>query len=78
MLTSMCSSEYLSFIVNSGEGYVSPNSCLGLCYFHLLIQGWNRHVKPNIDFNVKIKKWKIQRRKQYLSLKCGPRVDILM
>ena len=50
-LTDGCSNEYLSFIVNSGDGAVFPHSCLGLCYFHLIIQGWNKHFPPNIDTN---------------------------
>ena len=51
MLTDGCSAEYLSFIMNSGSGHVYKNSCLGLCYFHLVIQGWNKHVRPSIEIS---------------------------
>ena len=45
MITDGCASEYVSFINSSGKDSIFPNSCLGLCYFHLVIQGWNKHVK---------------------------------
>ena len=44
---------FICFIL--GANSVFPNSCLGLCYFHLVIQGWNKHVQPNIDMSTPTK-----------------------
>ena len=43
LLTDGCSNEYISFISNIGENGSFKNSCHGLCYFHIAIQGWNSH-----------------------------------
>ena len=51
VLTSVIFVIFLSIFYHTGPTSVFPNSCLGLCYFHLVIQGWNKHVQPNIDMN---------------------------
>ena len=53
LLTDGCSNEYVSFISNIGKNCVYPNSCHGLCYFHIAIQGWIKNVQTNVTNKVK-------------------------
>ena len=55
LLTDGCSNEYLPFIKNCGLHNSFPNAVHGLCYFHLVIQGYKKHVKPLIPT---VKPWK--------------------
>ena len=48
MLTDGCPSEYLPFILNIGFNKSFPKAVHGLCYYHLAIQGFKKHVDPNI------------------------------
>ena len=52
-LTNGASTEYLPILKPFGEDGVHKNACHGLCYFHLVIQGWNKYVKPYITANLK-------------------------
>ena len=47
VITDGCCNEYLAFIVNSGVNSAFPKAVHGLCYFHLAIQGWKKHVYPS-------------------------------
>ena len=48
VLTDGCSEEYLSFVNNCGMSNSFPNAVHGLCYFHLVVLGWKKHVQPSI------------------------------
>ena len=43
-----CKSEYVGFIQNSGIDKAFTNAVHGLCYFHLALQDFQKHVHPNI------------------------------
>ena len=42
LITDGCSNEYISFILAMGKESSFPNSCHGLCYYHLAIEGWRK------------------------------------
>ena len=48
VITDGCCNEYLSFIQNMGENNSFPNAVIGLCYYHLCIQGFERKVYPSL------------------------------
>ena len=48
IMTDGATNEYVPLILSTGEGNAFPNTCHGLCYFHIAIQGWNTHVQPHI------------------------------
>ena len=48
VITDGCCDEYLSVIQNLGDNKPFPNAVAGLCYFHLVLQGWDRIVYPNL------------------------------
>ena len=48
LITDGCCNEYLSFIGNIGYKKSFPNAVPGLCYYHLVNQGYDRLVKPSL------------------------------
>ena len=48
LITDGCYNEYLSFIGNIGYKKAFPNAVPGLCYYHLVIQGYEKHVYPSL------------------------------
>ena len=44
--------EYIPILKSIGKNGVYPNGCHGLCYFHLVIQGWNKHIKPYVTSDI--------------------------
>ena len=48
LITDGCCDEYLSFINNMGDKKAFPNAVSGLCYYHLVIQGFDRKVNPSL------------------------------
>ena len=54
-VTDGATSEYISTLKCIGEDGVYTDGYHGLCYFHLVIQSWNKYVKPYITPNIKKK-----------------------
>ena len=48
LVTDGCTQEYLSFLANIGFNNNFPNAVHGLCYYHLAIQGFIKHVSSTI------------------------------
>ena len=46
VLTDGATNEYVPLILATGKESALPNSCHGLCYFHLGVLGWLKHVNP--------------------------------
>ena len=55
IITDGASNEYVPLILATGKGYVLPNTVHGLCYFHLGVLGWLKHVNPFVTKEMKDK-----------------------
>ena len=48
LITDGCTQEYLPFLLKIGFDKTFPNAVHGLCYFHLAILGFQKHVSPSV------------------------------
>ena len=55
ILTDGATSEYVPLILSTGENAAFPQTVHGLCYFHLCVIGWAKHVQPFVTKNMKEK-----------------------
>lgn len=46
IITDVCTEDYLAILGHVGPGKAFPKAMHGLCYFHLIIFGFNKHIKP--------------------------------
>ena len=53
LVTDGATTEYIPILKIIGKNGPYPHCSHGLCYFHLVIQGWNKHVKPCVTQIVK-------------------------
>ena len=51
--TDSAMTEYVPYITNIGRESPFVNSCHGLCYYHLAVQGFQRNVSPSIPNNIR-------------------------
>ena len=55
VVTDGATNEYLPLILATGHNSAFPNTVHGLCYFHLGVLGWLKHVHPHITKSMKDK-----------------------
>ena len=55
IITDGASNEYVPLILATGKEYVLPNTVHGLCYFHLGVLVWLKHVNPFVTKEMKDK-----------------------
>ena len=53
VITDGAVTEYVPFITNTGCNNPFPHALHGLCYFHIAIQGYQKHVLPSITDTIK-------------------------
>ena len=46
IVTDGATNEYVPLILATGKESAFPKTVHGLCYFHLCVIGWTKHVKP--------------------------------
>ena len=55
ILTDGAASEYVPLIWSTGKNAALPQTVHGLCYFHLCVIGWSKHVQTFMTKNMKEK-----------------------
>ena len=53
LLTDGSTTEYVPILNSIGTSRTYPNATHGLCYFHLVNQGWKKHGKPYMPHGIK-------------------------
>ena len=55
IITDGATNEYVPLILATGVDSPLPNTIHGLCYFHLGVLGWKKHVHPFVTKNMREK-----------------------
>ena len=64
ILTDGATNEYVPLILSTGHNGAFPSTVHGLCYYHLCVIGWAKHVKPFVTKQMKEKDTMVQMVKQ--------------
>ena len=64
ILTDGATNEYVPLILSTGANGAFPSTVHGLCYYHLCVIGWAKHVKLFVTKEMKDKDTMVQMVKQ--------------